>query len=80
MLGPLFCMSSTCYSDAQPADAAKHTENVLNMKDWNGKQDLISLRQEPNRDVWLMHPAIVNAWYSPNHNTISKNIDNFFAV
>lgn len=59
------------FSDAQPADAAKHTENVLNMKDWNGKQDLISLRQEPNRDVWLMHPAIVNAWYSPNHNTIT---------
>merc|ERR1712142_130531 len=58
------------FSDAQPADAAKHTENVLNMKDWNGKQDLISLRQ-PNRDVWLMHPAIVNAWYSPNHNTIT---------
>merc|ERR1711962_1482829 len=26
---------------------------------------------EPHRDIWLMHPAIVNAWYSPNHNTIT---------
>ena len=44
------------------------------MKGWAAKQDLITLREEPNRDIWLMHPAIVNAWYSPNHNTISKII------
>ena len=35
-------------------------------------KDLGELRAQPRRDVWLMHPAIVNAWYSPNHNTISK--------
>ena len=44
---------------------------VMNMKGWAAKQDLITLREEPQRDIWLMHPAIVNAWYSPNHNTIT---------
>ena len=42
------------------------------MRSWAAKQDLVTLREAPQRDVWLMHPAIVNAWYSPNHNTISK--------
>lgn len=46
-------------------------EKVLSMKAWSAKQDVITLRDEPNRDIWLMHPAIVNAWYSPNHNTIT---------
>ena len=41
------------------------------MKAWTAKQDVVTLREEPSRDIWLMHPAIVNAWYSPNHNTIS---------
>ena len=42
------------------------------LRSWAAKQDLVTLREAPQRDVWLMHPAIVNAWYSPNHNTISK--------
>ena len=44
---------------------------VMSMKGWAAKQDIITLREEPQRDIWLMHPAIVNAWYSPNHNTIT---------
>merc|ERR1711892_8313 len=59
------------FSDAVPSDAADNIGNVLEMKDWAAKQDLISLRMAPHRDIWLMHPAIVNAWYSPNHNTIT---------
>merc|ERR1712123_265341 len=59
------------FSDAVPSDAAHNIDNVLEMKDWAAKQDLISLRMAPHRDIWLMHPAIVNAWYSPNHNTIT---------
>lgn len=59
------------YSDAPPAKLDDNIGNVLEMKDWGAKQDLITLRMEPNRDIWLMHPAIVNAWYSPNHNTIT---------
>ena len=46
---------------------------VMKMKTWAAKQDIITLRSEPHRDIWLMHPAIVNAWYSPNHNTISNH-------
>merc|ERR1740137_126408 len=59
------------FSDATPSDAANNIGNVIQMKDWAAKQDLISLRMAPHRDIWLMHPAIVNAWYSPNHNTIT---------
>eukprot|EP00092_Neocalanus_flemingeri_P034170 GFUD01037162.1.p1 GENE.GFUD01037162.1~~GFUD01037162.1.p1 ORF type:complete len:770 (-),score=219.06 GFUD01037162.1:48-2252(-) len=59
------------YGDAPASTADNHLGNVLGMKNWGAKQDLISLRMEPTRDVWLMHPAIVNAWYSPNHNTIT---------
>jgi len=59
------------FSDATPSDAANNIGNVFQMKDWAAKQDLISLRMAPHRDIWLMHPAIVNAWYSPNHNTIT---------
>jgi predicted metalloendopeptidase len=42
------------------------------MLEWSTTSELNQLRKVPERDVWLMHPAIVNAWYSPNHNTISK--------
>jgi predicted metalloendopeptidase len=42
------------------------------MLEWSTTEELNQLRKVPERDVWLMHPAIVNAWYSPNHNTISK--------
>ena len=40
-------------------------------RDLHDDQLQIFFREEPQRDIWLMHPAIVNAWYSPNHNTIS---------
>ena len=45
---------------------------VISMLGWSSRSDLVTLRESPHRDVWLMHPAIVNAWYSPNHNTISE--------
>ena len=49
--------------------------NVYDMRYFAAQQELEQLRMEPHRDVWLMHPAIVNAWYSPNHNTISNIIN-----
>ena len=59
-------------------DFPDYFHKLLSMKAWSAKQDVITLREEPSRDIWLMHPAIVNAWYSPNHNTISKNVTRFF--
>lgn len=59
------------YGDAPVSTAEDHMGNVLGMKGWGAKQDLVTLRMDPERDIWLMHPAIVNAWYSPNHNTIT---------
>jgi len=59
------------YEMAPPSNADDHLGNVIHMKGWGASQDLITLRDDPERDIWLMHPAIVNAWYSPNHNTIT---------
>lgn len=59
------------FSDAPHMVADGNFVNVYDMKYWAAKQELVQLRMEPHRDVWLMHPAIVNAWYSPNHNTIT---------
>lgn len=61
------------YYETAPEDIFEdeHFINTMGTKRWNAIQDLITLRSEPKRDVWLMHPAIVNAWYSPNHNTIT---------
>jgi len=59
------------YAAAEPANPADHMGNVISMLGWSSRSDLVTLRESPHRDVWLMHPAIVNAWYSPNHNTIT---------
>jgi len=59
------------YDGAKDADAADHFGNVVSMLEWSTTEELNQLRKVPERDVWLMHPAIVNAWYSPNHNTIT---------
>ena len=66
-------MFPLCPRGAQDAAAEDHLGNVLSMLAWSTGKELAELRKVPERDVWLMHPAIVNAWYSPNHNTISKN-------
>lgn len=63
------------YSTAPVTSEQDHLGNVLATDHWAAIQDLITLRAKPERDIWLMHPAIVNAWYSPNHNTISKSIN-----
>merc|ERR1712168_1396470 len=59
------------FAGTQDSDVLDHFGNVQNMKFWATGKELSELRQAPARDVWLMHPAIVNAWYSPNHNTIT---------
>jgi len=59
------------FSDAPVMVADNNFVNVYDMRYWAAMQELEQLRMEPHRDVWLMHPAIVNAWYSPNHNTIT---------
>jgi len=52
-------------------DQDVYFEKMTSMNNWLAKQDILTLRDVPKRDIWLMHPAIVNAWYSPNHNTIT---------
>ena len=60
-----------CYQVHVP-DPKTHYENIVGVKTWASKKELESLRDEPKRDIWLTQPAIVNAFYSPNHNSISK--------
>jgi predicted metalloendopeptidase len=42
----------------------------------NEQTDVESCNARPNQFIflhsWFMNPATVNAWYSPNHNSISK--------
>jgi len=59
------------YEGSYPAYPDAHFNNTAAQWFWSIGKDLSDLRKEPERDVWLMHPAIVNAWYSPNHNTIT---------
>jgi len=59
------------YETAPVTNEQDHFGNMVGTGHWSALQDLITLREEPHRDIWLMHPAIVNAWYSPNHNTIT---------
>jgi len=59
------------YEGSLTADPAHHLLNVLQQLTWSSVKSLSELRKVPKRDVWLSHPAIVNAWYSPNHNTIT---------
>ena len=74
------------YLTAPATTEQDHFGNMIYTGHWAAIQDLKTLRcdiffstimittttrEEPKRDIWLMHPAIVNAWYSPNHNTIS---------
>merc|ERR1719464_237421 len=59
------------YLTAPATSEQEHFMNMISTGHWAAIQDLKTLREEPKRDIWLMHPAIVNAWYSPNHNTIT---------
>jgi len=59
------------YLTAPATSEQDHFMNMISTGHWAAIQDLKTLREEPQRDIWLMHPAIVNAWYSPNHNTIT---------
>jgi len=59
------------YEGSLAAYPEAHFNNTISQWNWSTGKELSDLRKEPERDVWLMHPAIVNAWYSPNHNTIT---------
>merc|ERR1739846_266719 len=45
--------------------------NIVSQRGWASKLELKTLREEPQRNIWLSQPAIVNAFYSPNHNSIT---------
>jgi len=59
------------FAGVRVPDPKTHYENIVGVKSWASKKELESLRDEPKRDIWLTQPAIVNAFYSPNHNSIT---------
>ena len=61
-----------CITKVHVPDPKTHYENVVGVQSWKSKKELESLREEPKRETWSRHPAIVNAWYSPNKNSVSK--------
>ncbi|XP_076318577.1 neprilysin-1-like [Tachypleus tridentatus] len=44
--------------------------NVLNVLNFEASKNLVKLRQPVNKDKWTTGPAVVNAFYNPNKNTI----------
>jgi len=59
------------FKGIRPTEATTHFENMLGVKYWASGKELHSLRETPERTIWLTQPAIVNAFYSPNHNSIT---------
>lgn len=59
------------YAGVREPTLETHTANVLGVKTLISGKDLETLRETPDREYWFMNPATVNAWYSPNHNTIT---------
>jgi len=59
------------YSTVPTIQPDLHLWNVVKMTQWSEIQQLGKLRETPRRDEWHGHPAIVNAWYSPNENSIT---------
>lgn len=47
-------------------------KNILNIVQFEAKQNLEKLRQPVDKDKWLTEPAVVNAFYNPNKNDIGK--------
>jgi len=59
------------FKGIRPTEATTHFDNMLGVKYWASGKELYSLRDTPERTIWLTQPAIVNAFYSPNHNSIT---------
>lgn len=59
------------YNGVRKPQVDSHTANVVGVKTFVSSKELESLRMTPDREFWFMNPATVNAWYSPNHNSIT---------
>merc|ERR1719341_2520513 len=53
------------YLTAPATSEQEHFMNMISTGHWAAIQDLKTLREEPKREIWLMHPAIVNGWNPP---------------
>ncbi len=49
-----------------------HFENVKSTVDYNVARYLGVLRDRPDRSEWITPASVVNAFYSPEHNSICK--------
>jgi predicted metalloendopeptidase len=48
-----------------------HFQSVLNIGMWSSDGSLSQLREPTTQDEWLTYPGVVNAFYSPQHNSIT---------
>ncbi|MBC9796826.1 M13 family metallopeptidase [Sinomicrobium weinanense] len=52
------------------ADGGSYMENMLNVSNWNFKEDVEKLGKPVDKTEWYMPPQIVNAYFNPSFNEI----------
>lgn len=51
-------------------EGGSHFTNIVNVTEWNWKEDLAKIGEPVDKSEWFMAPQIVNAYYSPLYNEI----------
>merc|ERR1719189_2162195 len=59
------------FENVVPPNKDSHLLNVAKMTEWRVQWYLNKLDKATDRLEWTTNPAIVNAWYSPDRNTIT---------
>lgn len=59
------------FKEVTPPFADRNVINVASMTAWSVQSGLNKLNEPATRDSWVMQPATVNAWYLPEHNSIT---------
>ncbi len=75
LLNPLFLiLLFIFFSFAKSSDigASTHFDNVANTIDFNVARYQGALRESTDRGEWITPAAVVNAFYSPEHNSICE--------
>ncbi len=75
LLNPLFLILlfiSLSFAKSSDIGASTHFDNVANTIDFNVARYQGALRESTDRGEWITPAAVVNAFYSPEHNSICE--------
>ncbi|XP_076036619.1 uncharacterized protein LOC143022352 [Oratosquilla oratoria] len=59
------------HADLENITLEAHFENTLTLKKWKSYKELSTFGHATNREEWFMPPAMVNAYYMPEYNSIT---------